>query len=68
MTTDTANFFFDPNNGSIKAMFAEYKKDQPPGSKHIPSLKAVKAIAPYLGHRQISRPKHGGIAVDESLK
>ena len=68
MTTETANFFFGLDNDSIKSMLSEYRKHQPPGSKHVPGVKAVKAIAPYLGHRQRSRVKHGGIAVDESLK
>ena len=68
MTTETANFFFGLDNDSIKSMLSEYRKNQPPGSKHVPGVKAVKAIAPYLGHRQRSRVKHGGIAVDESLK
>jgi hypothetical protein len=68
MTTETANFYFDMDNQMLKAMLVEYRKSQPPKSKHIPSVRAVKAIAPYLGHRQRSRPKYGGIAVDDSLR
>jgi hypothetical protein len=68
MTTETANFYFDMDNQAIKAMLVEYRKSQPLNGKHVPGIKAVKAIAPYLGHRQRSRPKYGGIAIDDSLR
>jgi hypothetical protein len=66
MTTNFANFFYDLDREYLEAKLAEYKLIV--NGKHVPSLKAVRAITGYMGHRQRNMAKHGGIAVDESLE
>ena len=66
MTTDFANFFYDLDREYLEEKLAEYKLVV--NGKHVPSLKAVRAITGYMGHRQRNMAKHGGIAVDESLE
>ena len=65
MTTNFANFFYDLDADYLDKKLAEYKKTGI--GKHVPSLKAVKSISSYLGHRQRNMAKHGGIAVDDSI-
>jgi hypothetical protein len=66
MTTNFANFFYELPREYLEEKLAEYKLVA--NGKHVPSLKAVRAITGYMGHRQRSMAKHGGIAVDESLE
>ena len=66
MTTDFANFFYELRREYLEEKLAEYKLVA--NGKHVPSLKAVRAITGYMGHRQRNMAKHGGIAVDESLE
>ena len=66
MTTNYANFFYDLDREYLKEKLAEYKIAV--NGKHVPSLKAVRAVSGYMGHRQRPMAKHGGIAVDESLQ
>lgn len=65
MTTNFANFFYDLDPDYLVKKLAEYKKTGI--GKHAPSLRAVKSISSYLGHRQRNMAKHGGIAVDDSI-
>jgi hypothetical protein len=65
MTTNFANFFYDLDADYLDRKLAEYKKTGI--GKHVPSLRAVKSISSYLGHRQRNMAKHGGIAVDDSI-
>jgi hypothetical protein len=65
MTTNYANFFYDLDHDYLQKKLADYKLTGP--DKHVPSLRAVKAISGYLGHRQRSMAKHGGVAVDDSI-
>ncbi len=65
MTTDFANFFYDLDADYLNRKLAEYRKTGI--GKHAPSLRAVKSISSYLGHRQRNMAKHGGIAVDDSI-
>ena len=66
MTTDFANFFYELRREYLEEKLAEYKLVA--NGKHVPSLKAVRAVTGYMGHRQRNMAKHGGIAVDESLE
>ena len=65
MTTNYANFFYDLDADYINLKLADYKLTGI--GNHTPSLKAVKSISGYLGHRQRSMAKHGGISVDDSI-
>ena len=65
MTTNYANFFYDLDSEYINKKLEDYKLTGI--GKHTPSLKAVKSISGYLGHRQRSMAKHRGIAVDDSI-
>ncbi len=65
MTTEAATYAYNLDNAELAASLADYRREVK--GHHTPSVKTVKAIAAYLGHRQRSREKYGIVCVYETL-
>ena len=66
MTTEVANVFYDFPSSVFKELLVEYRKLA--GAKHTPSIRSVRSVTAYLGHRQRTKPKYGVDAVDDSIQ
>lgn len=66
MTTEVANVFYDLPRSVLKDLLAKYRLVA--GAKHTPSIRSVRSVTAYLGHRQRSKPKYGTDVVDESIQ
>ncbi len=64
MTTELANYFYDLDRSVLVALLEDYAKEK--GAKVRPSVRTVKSVAAYLGHRQHYRDVHKAVCVDES--
>ncbi len=65
MTTEVANTFYDIPTATLKSLLRVYRSEI--GSKHTPSVKAVRAVAGYLGHRQRPKRQFRTDVVDDTL-
>lgn len=66
MTTEAANYAYNLDNGWLAVLLADYQREVK--GHHTPSVKSVKQVASYLGHRQRFRSKYGLICVDETIE
>jgi hypothetical protein len=66
MTTEVANLFYDMKQEFLTEKLSDFKRVH--GAKHAPSIRNVKAVAGYLGHRQRNRSKYGLDVIDDSIK